>query len=398
MSGAIIAGGPRVPAELVTDAGVNVELDGDLVVGKAGTVNFEGAGVSVENVSGVATVTISGGAGGTVETDATLKGDGSGGDLLGINPGHVAVVADGTTIAGTGVTGTPLHTVAGGTAVAVDGTSVTGTGLTGSPLHAHIIVDDEGTPVVSAATALNFAGAGVTATSAGGGVALITIPGGGGGGGTITVVNGDTSDTFPNIDTVIFTGMLVSSPSAGQAEIDAAGNTLEHNGSNVQNNVTGFNFIGTGVAVTTGAGNTVDVTINTPADPNVVTVTFESDVNPGNAVYILASDGHAELTSAEGTDLQALCLGLCTASHSATTSGLVRVGGPMTLTTSDWDNVTGDTGGLAPGHLYYLADGDTLGNITATPPVPSGEWRSPIGYAVSATTMIIRVQLSTVIP
>lgn len=45
-----------------------------------------------------------------------------------------------------------------------------------------VAVEDEGVVVVAVATALNFVGAGVTATDAGGGVAQIDIPGGGGGG------------------------------------------------------------------------------------------------------------------------------------------------------------------------------------------------------------------------
>jgi len=46
-------------------------------------------------------------------------------------------------------------------------------------------VEDEGTTIVAAATAMNFAGAGVTVTDAGSGEALVTIPGGGGGGWTL---------------------------------------------------------------------------------------------------------------------------------------------------------------------------------------------------------------------
>jgi len=50
-----------------------------------------------------------------------------------------------------------------------------------------ILVEDEGTSIVAAATALNFAGAGVLVTNAGGNKALVTIPGGGGGGAWVLV-------------------------------------------------------------------------------------------------------------------------------------------------------------------------------------------------------------------
>ena len=121
--------------------------------------------------------------GGTVHTNTTLTGDGSIGTPLGTIADKTAVLSDGTTIAGNGVTGTALHTVDGGTGVAVDGTTITGTGKTGAPLIAHssIAVDESGSPVVAIANALNFTGSGVSVTDAGGGVAHIDIPGGGGG-------------------------------------------------------------------------------------------------------------------------------------------------------------------------------------------------------------------------
>jgi hypothetical protein len=52
-----------------------------------------------------------------------------------------------------------------------------------------IRVEDEGTSVVASATALNFAGTGVTVTDAGSGEALVTISGGGGGGTGWQLVN-----------------------------------------------------------------------------------------------------------------------------------------------------------------------------------------------------------------
>ena len=181
MTATVIPGGPRVPAELVTDAGVNVEENAALVIPAARTIDFEGAGVTVQNVQNVAVVTISGGGsgiaideggspvvpvattvdfegagvvvthpstnratvtiagagGGGVHTNGTLTGDGSSGTPLGVVAASldntVTVAVDGTTVAGNG-TNTPLHTVDGGTGVVTDAT-LTGNGKTGNPLH-----------------------------------------------------------------------------------------------------------------------------------------------------------------------------------------------------------------------------------------------------------------------
>jgi len=72
-----------------------------------------------------------------------------------------------------------------------------------------IDVEDEGSPVVSGATTLNFTGAGVTVTDSGGGVVQINIPGGGGGGGVPTVVQ------FKSLATAnISTGITLDNPPA----------------------------------------------------------------------------------------------------------------------------------------------------------------------------------------
>jgi hypothetical protein len=67
----------------------------------------------------------------------------------------------------------------------------------------------------------------------------------------------------------------------------------------------------------------------------------------------------------------------------------VQSGSPMTLTTAEWDAITGGSGGLTRGAPYYLST--TTGRITTTPPVGSGNFVTPIGIATSATDLVIQL-------
>lgn len=60
--------------------------------------------------------------------------------------------------------------------------------------------------------------------------------------------------------------------------------------------------------------------------------------------------------------------------------------GPLILTTTQWDTVTGDTGGLTPNTLYYVS----LTGITKTRPVSGNVYA--IGSAVSSTQLNILFQ------
>ena len=362
MTATVIPGGPRVPAELVTDAGVNVEQDAVLIVPATRAIDFEGAGVTVANDGGVAVVTISGGAGGTVQTNSTLTGDGSGGDLLGINPGHVSVVADGTTIAGDGQTGTPLHTVDGGTGVVVDGTTIGGTGKTGSPLHtiggggSGVNVEQGGTPIVSGATTLDFTGA--TVTDEGGGVASIAITGGG-----VNVLNFDST--------------VVSAAS-------------------------GIRFLGTPVTVTVDGGDPTiaDVTVTVPGTANFqidATAGGSDGWNPGQCVWINPALHRVSGSINNDTEQDAQVVGIITQNQVGTTVH-VCVGGPLTLTAPQWSGVIAEGGNLVEG-IYYLADSSAgTGFITAIKPASSGSFITVVGYAVSTTTLVVRPEAAVLIP
>lgn len=67
----------------------------------------------------------------------------------------------------------------------------------------------------------------------------------------------------------------------------------------------------------------------------------------------------------------------------------VRSAGLVTLSTEEWDLITGETGGLRPEFVYYLDTGfDSFGHLTRTVPA-SGQVRSVVGVAASRTSLLL---------
>ena len=65
--------------------------------------------------------------------------------------------------------------------------------------------------------------------------------------------------------------------------------------------------------------------------------------------------------------------------------------GPVDFTTEQWDNVTGQTGGLTPGAAYYLSAA-VAGKLTTTAPSGVGDFIVYIGVGRDPTTMILNIQ------
>lgn len=68
----------------------------------------------------------------------------------------------------------------------------------------------------------------------------------------------------------------------------------------------------------------------------------------------------------------------------------VLLNGELEATTSQWDAVTGETGGLAPGGRYFLSP-TTAGMLTRTPPSTQGQIAMPVLEGDSPTKAIIRI-------
>jgi hypothetical protein len=64
---------------------------------------------------------------------------------------------------------------------------------------------------------------------------------------------------------------------------------------------------------------------------------------------------------------------------------VVQSTGTLTLTAQQWDAVTGDSGGLLRGDLYYLSREVGAGGLSRL--VSAGQWVAQVGVALSATEM-----------
>ena len=80
------------------------------------------------------------------------------------------------------------------------------------------------------------------------------------------------------------------------------------------------------------------------------------------------------------------------ASTAAAGNGNYAAGGVAVCTTVQWDAVTGQTGGLTAGALYFL-DPATAGKLTTTAPTTVGQLVTCVGRALSATDLEFDVQL-----
>lgn len=109
-----------------------------------------------------------------------------------------------------------------------------------------------------------------------------------------------------------------------------------------------------------------------------------STVAPGAPVYV-ETDGDFNLSQADDV-ATADATGLLVASTGTGAAGQIATGGVLTLTTGEWDAITGGTGGLTPKTKYYVSP-SAAGELTVTPPSTTGHVVKPIGEAISTTAM-----------
>jgi len=123
---------------------------------------------------------------------------------------------------------------------------------------------------------------------------------------------------------------------------------------------------------------------------------------PGIPVFISFVDEAVlpgEVTTVQPVAVAASSNGNGVAEAFATVAGVVSLvngdgsvqvfgGGLLTLTTAQWDVVTGGVGGLVLGHTYYPSV-TVDGGITDVAPSGPGQFLTKIGTATSATTMLV---------
>jgi hypothetical protein len=112
----------------------------------------------------------------------------------------------------------------------------------------------------------------------------------------------------------------------------------------------------------------------------------------GAPVYIDAAGGFKKAQANAAGTADAIGLVAATPSISNGASGAVSVQDVLTLTTAQWDAVTGGSGGLTPGK-YYL-DPATSGKLTTTAPSTVGQLVVELGRAMSTTDFKIEIKSS----
>lgn len=112
-----------------------------------------------------------------------------------------------------------------------------------------------------------------------------------------------------------------------------------------------------------------------------------SSVSMGRAVY---PGGSGFLLAQSNASATKNVVGLVRdTAISSNASGNIQSDGVLTATAAQWDAVTGQTGGLTPGAIYYLS-ATTAGAITATAPTVAGQYVVQVGIALSTTAFDIR--------
>jgi len=132
------------------------------------------------------------------------------------------------------------------------------------------------------------------------------------------------------------------------------------------------------------SGDTLDATIT---DTNEINLTNNnaSTINIGQPVYA-ESDGNVDLAQANAQGTVEVIGLVADATIAASASGQIITDGVLEATTDQWDAVTGDTGGLTVGDVYYLSAA-SAGELTTTAPSSTGNFVKRVGTALSTTQM-----------
>ena len=136
------------------------------------------------------------------------------------------------------------------------------------------------------------------------------------------------------------------------------------------------------------AGDTLDASTGA-VDVVQATNANASPIVIGAPVYPSVA-GSVDLAKADAqATVQVLGLVKDTSIASAA-SGAIQTDGILSATTAQWDAVTGGTGGLTVGGVYYL-DAANAGKLTSTAPTTGGQFVVRVGLAMSTTELDISI-------
>jgi len=107
---------------------------------------------------------------------------------------------------------------------------------------------------------------------------------------------------------------------------------------------------------------------------------------PGNPVFIDTANTAKYANAEDNKD----AIALCTEEVLSSASGIFQVDGILSLITGQWDAVTGATGGLTPGAVYFLDDID-VARITKVAPTTTGHYIVRVGIAINSTDLKIAI-------
>jgi len=110
-----------------------------------------------------------------------------------------------------------------------------------------------------------------------------------------------------------------------------------------------------------------------------------------SVVYPKTTSGHFDLARADAAGTASVFGLVFDTSIASAGTGIVQVAGRFEATTGQWDVVTGQSGGLTSGSVYYL-DPATAGKLTTTKPTTPGQFVVQVGIALSTTELAILLQ------
>lgn len=181
----------------------------------------------------------------------------------------------------------------------------------------------------------------------------------------------------------------------------ASGDTVPviHGGTGLATITTGTVMVGNGTGNPTlvGPGTSGQVLTSNGTTLVMADAAISADVTQtnGNAGSLVPGTPVYEKTAANTVDKAqgnaigtSWVLGLTTGTITASGTGPIRTAGSITLTTAQWDAITGQTGGLTLGVRYYL-DTATAGKLTTSPVDATGNFLVMVGYSLSTTTMVL---------
>jgi len=108
----------------------------------------------------------------------------------------------------------------------------------------------------------------------------------------------------------------------------------------------------------------------------------------GNVVY-MKTDGKIAKADADGAAALRIPMGITKAGVANGIAVECVYNGRLTLTLAEWDAVGLTAAGLVIGSKYYVAD--VAGELTATAPATIGDTLFVVGTAISATTLLVRL-------